>query len=837
LLAAAEDPVLDASDPPLESWLTGDRPASDDVGLQPGERFGPYRIERLLGRGGMGAVYAAEHLGHGRRVALKVLSQRFARPEDRARFLREGQLAASVNHPHSVYIFGCEEIAGVPAIVMELLPGGTLKDRVQAEGPLAPRAAVDVILQVIAGLDAAHVAGVLHRDIKPSNCLVGSDGTIKIGDFGLSISTLARHASSLSTAVGVQGTPQFAAPEQLRGDPLDVRADIYAVGATLYYLLTGAPPFDHRNLTALLTRIATEPPAAPDTRRHEIPAALSRLVVRCLAKNRDDRPASYAVLTEALRPFSSEVSTPASLGSRLAAAAFDLSIVAGVMLLAALAGLVSAWDARGWTLYHWAVLLAPFAYWTISEASSGTTYGKWACGLRLVPIGGHRLGTARAFARGLLFALPAMLVMAARPALWAELHPVWIPSAALVAWAALVHFSGARLANGWSAWHDQLTGTHVVVRANPPEPLIGGLLVAAPALDSEDTRRVGPYDVIGLVGPTDVGDVLLGFDPRLKRVVWIHLTHQASSATPVSVRAMTRSGRLRWLAGQATPRSSWDAYEATDGRPLVDALADRQPWSTVGRWLLDLASELAAGQQDGSVRTISRDRLWITGTGRVKLLDFRAPGLSASSSSISVSLTETQRCLSSLAEEALGTPSIPSALAIAHFRRALHDARFATLEELVQALERVVTVPDRVTARQRGMSLALMLIGMLVTILAVQRAATPWIPAAFVRYVGAFAWLAATLGAAAVFRGGFWLRVFGMAVVTADGQEVSPFQALQRAFAAWGWLLLQLAAAWTGSFFLTICIGGARVAGLAWTADHPAQGPHDRLLKTYVVPR
>src|SRR5581483_6744011 len=125
---------------------------NDASRLEPGQRFGPYRIERLLGRGGMGEVYEAEQLEHGRRIALKVLRQRLNDPADRARFLREGQLAASVSHPHIVYIYSSEEIAGMPVIAMELLPGGTLKDRVETEGPLAPMAAVDAMLQVIAGL-------------------------------------------------------------------------------------------------------------------------------------------------------------------------------------------------------------------------------------------------------------------------------------------------------------------------------------------------------------------------------------------------------------------------------------------------------------------------------------------------------------------------------------------------------------------------------------------------------------------------------------------------------------------------------------------------------------
>ena len=139
---------------------------------------------------------------------------------------------------------------------MELLPGGTLKDRVAAEGPLPPAVAVSAVLDIIGGLDAAQAAGILHRDIKPSNCFVDSDGSVKVGDFGLSISTLARDVHD-SSRRGFEGTPQFAAPEQLRGEPLDVRADIYAVGATLYYLLTGQPPFEARDLRELV-RVVSE---------------------------------------------------------------------------------------------------------------------------------------------------------------------------------------------------------------------------------------------------------------------------------------------------------------------------------------------------------------------------------------------------------------------------------------------------------------------------------------------------------------------------------------------------------------------------------------------------
>jgi hypothetical protein len=154
--------------------------------------FGGYRLLGLLGCGGMGAVYEAEELATGRRVALKMLGQQLDSPEMRQRFLREGRLAAGVSHPNSLYVYGSAEIEGIPVITMEIAGGGTLKDRLKKSGPLPITDAVDAMIDVIAGLEAASAAGVLHRDIKPSNCFIGPDGAAKIGDFGLSVSTLAK---------------------------------------------------------------------------------------------------------------------------------------------------------------------------------------------------------------------------------------------------------------------------------------------------------------------------------------------------------------------------------------------------------------------------------------------------------------------------------------------------------------------------------------------------------------------------------------------------------------------------------------------------------------------
>src|SRR5688572_20972119 len=328
LLTVGAETLTGSSDAPSTGVApTGDPSWPGGPRLVNGQVWGPYRIVRLLGRGGMGEVYEAEQLETGRRVALKVLRHTLRGAEDRAQFLREGQLAASISHPHTVYIFGSEEVGGAPAITMELLPGGTLKDRVSVDGPMPPSAAVAAVLDIIGGLDAAQAAGILHRDIKPSNCFVDADGTVKVGDFGLSISTLTRDVQQELATTGFEGTPQFAAPEQLRGEPLDVRSDIYAVGATLYYLLTGRPPLDAPDFRELVSKVASQKPPSPRVLRRDIPRGLAAVVLRCLAKAPAGRPQSYAELADLLRPYGSADEVRAPLGARVIAWIADSAIV------------------------------------------------------------------------------------------------------------------------------------------------------------------------------------------------------------------------------------------------------------------------------------------------------------------------------------------------------------------------------------------------------------------------------------------------------------------------------------------------------------------------------
>ncbi|HEX7797080.1 MAG TPA: protein kinase [Vicinamibacterales bacterium] len=649
LLKAGTEPLTADATSTTKSQSRG---AHDGDRLRPDEVWGPYRIGRLIGRGGMGEVYEAEHLESGRRIALKVLRSRLENPDERARFLREGQLAASVSHPHTVYIFGSEEIAGTPAITMELLPGGTLKDRVRSEGPLPVPEAVSAILDVIGGLDAAQSAGILHRDIKPSNCFVDHDGAVKVGDFGLSISTLARDVRSVlaTDSSGFQGTPQFAPPEQLRGEPLDVRADIYAVGATLHYLLTGRAPFDAPNLHELVTRVTNERAVSPRRLRRDIPAPLAAVVLQCLEKTPDRRPASYAELAALLRPFSTTTDRPASLSLRFMAGVVDALLVGALVLVWRTATLDLANTSNSPQSWTWLVNLA---YYLCLEPIWGASLGKRLFGLRV-----RSTSTRPAIAialRTLIFYAPNVIIavlLIAFPNLptgfeidrrssdnhWSvRTKPGDLQNnLTLILTAAL--FATARRRNGWAAVHDQATATLVVApagvavrhtssRAEPTAP--------APAFKP---RRCGPFTVTADLGVTPDGQLVAAFDPILRRPVWIHELSADSPAITPARRDVSRIGRLHWLAGRRSTEEHWDAFEAPDGAPLLtpDRFADTTDrivttWPVLKEWLLDLVNELSAAERDGTLPTLALDRLWVRHDGRIVLADFPVTIAGASS--------------------------------------------------------------------------------------------------------------------------------------------------------------------------------------------------------------
>ena len=608
---------------------------------EPGRQFGGYRLVRHLGQGGMGAVYEAEHLESGRRVALKVLSHSLDSPAARARFLREGRLAASINHPNSVYIYGTEEIEGTPAISMELVAGGTLEDRVREKGPMPAGEAVDAILQIVEGLQAAQAVGVLHRDVKPSNCFVEAGGTVKVGDFGLSISTKGRSEADLTVTGTFMGTPAFASPEQLRGDELDVRSDIYAVGITLYYLLTGKTPFRAENLVRFIATALESPAESPAKFRPEIPKGLCATVLRCLEKQPAQRFRNYDELRQALVPFSSTAPTPATLGLRFLAACFD-GLILGVLGLPVSLTIMGdmAWlhnpAARPGVF---AFMLVGFAAWllyfAISEGVWGASLGKAVCRLRVVGPSRSVPGVPRALLRVATFAvlpvLPTWIYFGFDPARMVTVGErpfsldMWVAYSYYVFLALL--FATARRRNGFAGLHDLASGTRVIRKAAyEARPVLQPEGRVPPV--SEATPTLGPYYVLEPLAQRGTEELLLGYDMRLLRKVWIRRLPEGAPAVAAGIRSLGRATRLRWLGGRRAAGENWDAYEAPPGQPLWALRGRRQPWRSVRYWLLDLAEELRASLEEGSVPSpLGLDRVWITADGRAKLLDFPAPGI------------------------------------------------------------------------------------------------------------------------------------------------------------------------------------------------------------------
>jgi serine/threonine-protein kinase len=262
--------------------------------LTPGRRFGAYEIIAAIGAGGMGEVYRARDSRLGRDVALKVLPGAIADdPERRLRFEREAKLLGSLNHPNIAAIHGYEEADGVQGIVLELVEGPTLADRI-AQGPIPLAEALAIAAQIADALETAHNSGIVHRDLKPANIKVRSDGTVKVLDFGLAKALEPEHPSVLSesatithhaTRAGViLGTVAYMSPEQARGIAVDKRADVWAFGCLLYEMLTGTRAFGGNDATDTIVSVMTHEPTW-DLLPPQTPTAVQRVLRRCVVKD------------------------------------------------------------------------------------------------------------------------------------------------------------------------------------------------------------------------------------------------------------------------------------------------------------------------------------------------------------------------------------------------------------------------------------------------------------------------------------------------------------------------------------------------------------------------
>jgi serine/threonine-protein kinase len=267
--------------------------------LTVGDKLGPYRLEQLLGEGGMGLVFRAVHESSDDVAALKVLKAELTEDEIyRQRFVHEARSAAEVHHPHLVPILDAGDIDGRSYLATAFVDGTTLEERVQSNGPLPVSELVRVIGEIGAGLDALHEHHLIHRDVKSANILVAGDGTALLSDFGLA---KGRAYTVLTRPGQVMGTLHYLAPELIRGRPATPASDLYALGCVAFECATGKPPFSDRSVLQVGMAHLDEEPPDPGTGRAGWPAALSGAIVAALEKEPDARPTSAGAYGEGLR--------------------------------------------------------------------------------------------------------------------------------------------------------------------------------------------------------------------------------------------------------------------------------------------------------------------------------------------------------------------------------------------------------------------------------------------------------------------------------------------------------------------------------------------------------
>lgn len=610
-----------------------------------------YRLISVLGQGGMGIVWKANDIHTGRTVALKMLKQAFSWSQAASeRLLLEGRLAASISHPNCAYIFEVGVHKSEPFLVMELLSGQTLRDLIPHDPSVTYSQIVDLMLDVIDGVQAAHRAGVLHRDIKPSNCFVEASGRVKIGDFGLSqlLAELSEQGGDFS------GTIAYAAPEQVLGKKVSDKTDQYGIGATLYHLLTGRPPF-LGNMKEVREQVIRTAPQAIQELDPTLPIGLAEVVARTLAKEPSQRFRSLKSLRNALLPFSPSQSTVATTGKRMVAYGVDqlaiqalvtLLILVPTFVLVCMSELSSLENTKlasmkilGNGLFVGAIVNAIFTlgYYAYFEGRHGAGLGKRLMGLRVTDAQHSTPGWKKACLRaailpgsfGLIFFDPLIIAYQNSITQASESDQLQRPFFEPLGYGQLqniillITLSTIRTRNGFRGLHELLTGTRTIAltkrrEVHTPVPDVQSITVA----DTE--RRWGPYRAIRLIADTPSTKVWEAYDELLKRSTWV-VEKTAPRISGTNTLHPSRPTRLRWIQTGVGSKSTWDAYEAVAGVTASSRTlqTSAKTWDLGRRILADLVSELhASALTDVLPETLSPSQWLVQADGRLVFIDF-----------------------------------------------------------------------------------------------------------------------------------------------------------------------------------------------------------------------
>lgn len=597
----------------------------------------------------MGSVYEACSDDSGHRVAVKLLSPKLATSRVSVeRFRQEGRVASQINHPRCVFVLRADADAGWPFIVMELMPGKTLKDLVDLSGLLSPVDAITRILDVIEGLSEAHRMGVIHRDVKPSNCFITRDDRVKVGDFGLSkslVSTGADGDHQLTQSGAFLGTILFAPPEQIRGEPVGYDSDIYAVCATLYFLLTGRAPHQHESATAAVAKVISEPVLPVRQLVPKVPAELDRIILRGLERERERRWQSLDDLHEVLRTLLPMNQRPARRRALVLAYTIDV-------LLLQLPALSLDW------ILHWQLLwpfwssgvpvsIADFVvalvYFGVMDGIYGWTAGKRLVGLRVARLHepgppGIRAGVLRAalFHAVLFSALIGLAWVINPPDSDVSLRIIGAVIA-LTGLAGLgVQLRASRF--GFRGLHDRVSRARTVQRPRPVHHRLLQSRYPNPLDQLQPSRtplpaEMGGFSIRGKIcDQPDGGELWLAEDRGLGRQVLIRIFAADRPLPDAADLPTTHPARLRpvgygTIAWHGTERV-WVAYVAPHGAPLCDVIDPAEPlsWAETRPILEQLTEELIAESNENRPIISPRvSQLWVEPGGRLQWLDFDIP--------------------------------------------------------------------------------------------------------------------------------------------------------------------------------------------------------------------